>query len=177
MGFDVVDRLADQWGCALRRSLRFHARFGTVHAAGDELLLLKPQTFMNRSGESVGALLRYRKVEPSRLIVVLDDADLDVGQLRVKARGGSGGHRGLASIQTIVGSKEFVRVRIGIGRGRGRELVQHVLKPLPADRWEQELGPVVTRAAEAVVAVIEEGCDAAMNRFNASPPLGGQETA
>lgn len=166
VGFEVVDRLAVQAGVRWRRSLRFKAHVAEGVVGGQSVLLVKPQTFMNRSGEAVGAIMRYRRMSPGDLIVVLDDADLDVGRLRIRASGGSGGHKGLDSVRDNVGTADFARVRIGVGRRQAEgDLVEHVLTPFPPEE-RRMIDQVVDRAADAVVCLLGSGLEAAMNAFN-----------
>ena len=117
VGFDVVHELARRLGCTLSLNRRFAARVGRTVGAETELLLVQPQTYMNDSGAAVAPILRYRKLTPADLVVVLDDADLPLGRLRIRKQGSSGGHRGLQSIVDALGTGEFIRVRVGIGRG------------------------------------------------------------
>lgn len=167
VGFAVIDRLAREWSCELKRSFRFKARIGKTTFRDEQILLVQPQTYMNSSGLAVAPILRYNKGAAEDLVVILDDADLEFGRLRIRAKGSSGGHKGLASIVENVGSGEFARIRIGIGRsGDGKGLVEHVLTPF--SRAEQkEMEQTVNRAAETVLCILESGIDAAMNRFNA----------
>lgn len=166
MGFLVVDCLAERLGCRLKTSTRFEACVGTGTHAGEELILVQPQTFMNNSGRAVGAVLAYRKLSPADLLVVVDDADISLGSLRLRKKGGTGGHRGLASISNVLGTSDFERVRVGIGRGVQRDdLVDHVLGSFGRDDWAVAL-EAVGKAADAVLAVVEKGMDVAMNRFN-----------
>ncbi len=173
-GFAVVDALAEAGACPWRGRWRFRAHTGLWTADGAEpVLLVKPDTFMNRSGEAVGAVLRWEKVAPDALLVVVDDADLPLGRLRLRPGGRSGGHRGLESIITVLGTDAFARLRLGIGRGAAvdgapRDLVRHVLAPLSAaDR--EHYAAAVARAAEAVRCWLREGTAVAMNRFNGEP--------
>lgn len=166
VGFATVDVLAARAGCRVRRSLRYRARSGKAVVAGSPVLLVKPETFMNRSGHAVVAALRYFKAHPANLVLVLDDADLPVGRVRVKPQGGSGGHRGLASVIEQVGGDDFARVRIGVGRQHQEEnLVSHVLRPYGTDEWAT-MERVVKCAADAVERIVESGTEAAMNAFN-----------
>ena len=166
-GFAVIDKLAEQLDCSVRRSLRFPARIGRTVRHGEALWLVKPQTFMNLSGAAVGAILRYAKASPQDLVVVLDDADLSMGRLRIRCDGSSGGHRGLASVLDAVGTRAVARVRVGIGRSTagGAELADYVLKPRAAREW-QPMAVVVDQAAQAVLCIIDSGADEAMNRYN-----------
>ena len=167
IGFAVVDMLAERLDCRMRRSLRFPARLSRASWAGESLVLVEPLTFMNASGEAVGPLMRRHGVVPDGLVVVLDDADLPLGRLRIRSQGGAGGHRGLASIIEAVGTDAFPRVRIGIGRRGGAEgaLVGHVLTPFDSD-GRSVADAAVTRAAESVLWLVEHGVASAMNRFN-----------
>ena len=175
IGFMVVECLAERLGCRLKSSARFEARVGSANHAGEELILVQPQTFMNNSGKAVGLVLNYRKVSPEDLLVIVDDADIPLGNLRLRKKGGSGGHRGLASISVVLGTPDYGRIRVGIGRGvRRSDLVDHVLGAFERDEWTIARTAVET-AAEAVLGVVEQGMDAAMNRFNSRPPDGAGE--
>ncbi len=166
VGFSVVERLAEQCGSRFRRSLRFRAHTAKVTIGNDAVLLIKPQTFMNLSGEAVGGLLRYHKATPSDVIVLLDDVDLAVGRIRIRPQGGSGGHKGLASIIQHIGTGDFVRVRMGVGRGAGTaNVVSHVLSPI-ASAQRDRVDSMTERAADAVREILESGVNSAMNRFN-----------
>ena len=166
LGYDVVDALVARLGVSLRRSARLQAQLGRAPVGAEDVLLVKPSTFMNVSGSVVGGILRYYRISPADLVVVLDDADLGAGRLRIRARGGSGGHRGLKSIIDDVGSEDFARIRLGIGRdARGADLIHHVLDPFTKEE-RVLMARVVTTAAEAVLAIVGEGVDRAMNRFN-----------
>ena len=166
MGFLVVDCLAERLGCRLKASSRFEAKVGSATHAGEELILVLPQTYMNNSGRAVGAVLAYRKMGPADLFVVTDDADIPLGSLRLRKKGGTGGHRGLASISEVLGTGDYGRVRVGIGRGETRDdLVDHVLGSFGREEWAVARTAVET-AADAVLAAVEQGMDAAMNRFN-----------
>jgi PTH1 family peptidyl-tRNA hydrolase len=166
IGFATLDRLAADLGASWRRSFRFQARVGRAAWGDAPVLLVKPETFMNRSGRAVAGLGRYHRVEPGDVIVVSDDADLDLGRLRIRAQGGSGGHRGLQSILDEWGDDAFARVRVGIGRPEAtRDLVAHVLSPGTAEERER-LKAMAGWAAEAVKCIISDGAETAMNRFN-----------
>lgn len=165
-GFDVTELLGERLGCKLKRGWRFRARIGNVNFEGARLILVKPLTFMNVSGEAVAPVMRYYRVAVENLIVVVDDADLPLGVVRVKAQGSSGGHRGLDSVMAHLGSQGFIRVRLGIGRNaRGADLVDHVLSPLEG-KERQCFADGVTVATEAVLSCVREGVDKAMNAFN-----------
>lgn len=167
MGFLLVDCLAERLECKLKANSKFEAFVGSAMYAGEELILVKPQTFMNSSGKAVGAVLNYRKMSPADLLVVVDDADIPLGTLRLRKKGGSGGHRGLASINEVLGTTEYVRVRVGIGRGTTRDdLVDHVLGAFGREEWAV-VQKVIGETADAVQVILGKGMDFAMNRFNA----------
>ena len=167
VGFEAIDNLAARLDCRLRGSFRFQARTGKAVVRDEPVLLVQPQAYMNNSGPALAPLLRTKGAGAPDLIVALDDADLAVGRIRVRAKGSSGGHKGLASIIASVGTEDFVRVRIGIGRDSGgRDLVEHVLTPFSSEERRQ-MDDVIERAADAVLCVVESGVEAAMNKFNA----------
>lgn len=133
----------------------------------ERILLVQPKTYMNNSGLAVAPILRYNKADVAELLVILDDADLEFGRLRIRAAGSSGGHKGLASIIENVGSDEFARIRIGIGRSSERSgLVEQVLTPF-SKKEQAEMAQTVGKAAEAALCILESGVETAMNRFNA----------
>ncbi len=172
-GYLVVDELALRCGVSFRVLRKFDAEVaeGAV-SGGSAVLLVKPLTFMNASGAAVSSLLRYRGGLAPDLLVVADDADLDAGVLRLRPGGGSGGHRGLASVIEHLGTPEFARLRIGIGRSAAvTELVEQVLRPLDAEAWTAMCG-TVRRAADAATCWLEQGLETAMNRFNGRPTTG-----
>jgi len=163
VGFMVVDALAGASAGAVDAPLAW--RVSKV-VAGRPVVLVKPMTFMNRSGPAVAAILEEARGAPGDLIVVVDDAALDPGRIRVRPEGGHGGHNGLRSLMEALGTGGFPRVRVGVGVGE--DLAEHVLSPI-AERDMLVFRRSVERAAGAVVAVLEEGVEAAMNRFNVWP--------
>jgi len=167
VGFDVVDVIARRLNADWKGSFWFKARTARATCGGQAVMLVKPQTYMNLSGASVAPLLRYFGGTHADLTVVSDDADLPLGRLRIRASGGSGGHRGLASIIGALGTEEFPRVRVGVGRedGRQRDLAGQVLAKLDEARREV-LTKAAEAAADAVICLIEKGLNETMNRFN-----------
>lgn len=165
VGFDAVDLLARQADVRLKRSWRFAGEVAEV-TQPQRLWLLKPRTFMNRSGEAVAPMLRRKGLARAALIVLVDDTELPCGKIRVRPRGSAGGHNGLKSIIAALGGDDFVRIRIGVGGKPGdREMVAHVLSRFhPDDR--SLVDEAVERAVEAVGCVITEGVERAMNRYN-----------
>jgi PTH1 family peptidyl-tRNA hydrolase len=166
-GFMVLDCLVKQWRARWTSEKKFQARLARVERDGRKVLLCEPETFMNSSGEAVGALAQYYQLPPERILVVLDDADLALGQLRLRARGSSGGHHGLESIEQHLGTQNYPRLRLGIGREEHgpREITDYVLAPFRgAD--SALLEKVLTRAGEQIECWLDQGVLRAMNRFN-----------
>ncbi len=168
VGFEVVDLLAERHGARLRRSRRDRALVDDVRVGPGRLILAEPQTYMNESGQAVAPLVRRYDLDVGReLVVVHDELDLPVGRLRVKSGGGLAGHNGLRSIKAHLHDDAFARVRIGVGKPPNKdEGVGHVLNR-PPKAVRLVLSEVVARAADAVEAILADGVDAAMNRFNA----------
>ncbi|MDD5434570.1 MAG: aminoacyl-tRNA hydrolase [Nitrospira sp.] len=165
IGFCVIDRLASCFSVKLKEE-EGRCISGRGKISGEDVILLQPLTFMNRSGEVVGELLRYYKVLPKDLILIYDDIDLNTGQLRVKVKGGSGGHRGCASTISAIGTEDFIRVRIGIGRPQyGHEVADYVLSDFKRDE-KPLIEEAIENAAEAVRMLVGNDTTGAMNRFN-----------
>ncbi|MBI1817111.1 MAG: aminoacyl-tRNA hydrolase [Deltaproteobacteria bacterium] len=165
VGFMVIERLAQRWHISLGDDVG-GARTGVGRISEQPVTLVEPQRYMNLSGEVVAPL----RADGAALIVVHDDVDVPCGQLRVKRGGGDGGHRGVASIALCCGA-EFDRVRVGVGRpSDGHDTSAHVLAPFGADEQEV-IGTAIERAADAVEALLSEGLDAVMNRFNQRVPV------
>ena len=168
-GFLVVSRLAECWGGEWKHSRRFRSEVARINRGANVVWLCQPGTFMNLSGEAVGPLVRYYRVSLRRLMVVVDDADLPLGLIRMRPQGSSGGHHGLESLQQQLGSRDFGRQRVGIGRGgeAGRQLAGYVLAGFEPEEREV-LDRVVSRAVEQLQCWLADGVEIAMNRFNGS---------
>lgn len=165
VGFWVIDRIARQRGLGPFRS-GHQALYAEWRLGHERAVLLKPQTFMNRSGEAVAAALRWYKADTDRLVVIYDDMDLEPGRLRLREQGSSGGHRGVQSVIDVLGTPAFRRIRIGIGRpAPGWDAADWVLAPFDPDD-EAKVLQAVARAAEAVEVAVRLGFAAAMNRYN-----------
>ena len=167
VGFEVVEELARRWPVRFRRSWGVPAETAKgADELGGELLLVKPLTYMNRSGEAVAPLLRKKGLSADNLIVVLDDAELPLGKLRIRKKGSAGGHNGLKSLIAVLGTEEFARVRVGVGRQEeGGDLADHVLGVFSRTE-RKEMEQMVGRAADALLMLVRDGADAAMNTFN-----------
>ena len=178
VGFMVLDRVAAQCGLTFsrldRRKFGFSGKVKTQAAFGENdraepFVLVKPQTYVNLSGQVAGPLLRAAELGPESLFVVVDDLNLPLGRMRIRPAGTPGGHNGLASIQDALGTAEYPRLRLGIGHVDGHQMVDHVLGAF--DSAEREvLGPVMDRAVEAVLAWLGgASVPDLMGRFNGSP--------
>lgn len=164
VGFMVCDELARRHGGSWRG--KFSGDLAEVRLDGRRVALLKPQTYMNESGRSVGAAARFFKVTPERLLVVHDEVDLDPGRLQARLGGGLAGHNGLRSVAAALRTQEFLRLRVGVGRperGDPRPLADFVLSDFPA---EVDVEGLVGRAADAAETVARDGLDEAQQRFN-----------
>jgi peptidyl-tRNA hydrolase, PTH1 family len=175
VGFDVLDELARRarvvFESAPAEALIARIRSGAadVDAMGEPVLLVKPLTFMNLSGQAVGELVRYFRIDPADVLVIVDEAQLPLGKLRARARGSAGGHNGLKSVIAHIG-ESFGRLRLGVGRGSGeRNLADHVLAKFDkAERAEVER--MIARAADAAETFVTDGIAAVMNQFNGGDP-------
>ncbi len=166
IGFAVIDELAARFALSLRRSFRFRARLASGDLDGTEATLVKPTDYMNLSGPVVAALIRRKGFLAGDLVVIADDANLPTGQLRIRSKGSSGGHKGLQSIIASLGHDNFTRLRLGVGQARGdADLTEHVLTPFPA-AVREKVENMIGKAAEAVVFLLKNGVEAAMNMFN-----------
>jgi peptidyl-tRNA hydrolase, PTH1 family len=166
-GFLVLERLAHQWRSGWQMNRGFESRVTLVTDGDRRVLLAQPQTYMNLSGQAVARLVDYYRVGLERLLVILDDADLPVGALRMRSRGSSGGHHGLESIEARLGTREYARMRVGIGgRDEGpREITGHVLGRFGAAEAAR-MERVFERAAEQAMCWLREGVSVAMSRYN-----------
>jgi peptidyl-tRNA hydrolase, PTH1 family len=165
-GFLLVEKLAGQWKCDWANEKKFRARIAKTGRGGKKVLLAEPQTFMNSSGETVGALKDFYQSPLKQILIAVDDADLPFGEIRLRANGSSGGHHGLESIEQHLGSREFARLRIGIGRKDGaREITNHVLGNF--EKAENGLlEKILERASNQVETWLEAGIEKAMSQFN-----------
>ncbi|MDO5470771.1 MAG: aminoacyl-tRNA hydrolase [Akkermansia sp.] len=161
VGFMVLDLLARHFGSEWKLDKARKAEL----AAGPGVLLVKPQTYMNASGESVGPLMRYYKWEPEQVIVVYDDISFPVGAMRLRAGGSAGGHNGMKSLIAHLGTEKFPRLRVGISAPGSKQMVSHVLGKFAPDE-KPLLQDALARAAAATLMTLSHGFDAAANQFN-----------
>ncbi len=166
VGFEVIEHLAHKHRIAVNK--RAHqAVVGDGLLGENRVILARPMTYMNLSGNAVAAITRYYKIEPSSIIVVLDDLNLPVGKLRLRMGGSAGGQNGLANIILRLGTQDIPRIRIGIGGVSGSKMVSHVLSRFPADE-RTLIDESIDRASSAIETAVAQGFEMAMNRFNVS---------
>jgi len=167
IGFQLVERLAERWKTAWTTEKKFQSLVARVERNGRTVLLARPQTFMNASGETVGAMVGYYRLPLARMLVAVDDADLPFGEIRLRMRGSSGGHHGLESIEQHVASREFARQRLGIGRTADgkREITGYVLAPFTAAEMVT-VEQILTAASAQVETWLDAGIEKAMSQFN-----------
>lgn len=171
IGFEIIDALAKSFpGVSLIENKRFQGEVGEFRSSGDRTVLIKPTTFMNNSGQAVRAVLDWYKLEATSVLVVYDDMDLPTGKLRMRLSGGAGGHNGMKSIISHLGTREFPRLRVGIGgtekgEERDRAVVSHVLgRFTPEDR--KIVDAVIPMAVDAIDLSLRKGVERSMNLYN-----------
>jgi peptidyl-tRNA hydrolase, PTH1 family len=171
VGFHCINQIAKSNSIDMKQR-QCQSRVGTGSIAGTKVLLAKPGTFVNRSGEAVKQLMRKYGIEAKDIVVIYDDLDLPLGKMRIRKEGSSGGHKGMKSIIAALGGQDFLRIKIGIGRpskeneSRNEEMVvNHVLSDFTPEEIKL-IKPAIDRAAEAVECIIAGGIDEAMNKFN-----------
>ena len=164
VGFETVDAIAAEIGASWEEKRQFKCLWAKGAFAGQSVILVKPQTFMNLSGESVAPLVRYSNATSADLLVVQDDIDLPVGRMRVRKNGSCGGHNGIRNIIERLGTQDFARLKLGVGKDRGN-VIGHVLGKFdPTTRKTMDL--VVAEAVKASAAILRDGPDRAMNAYN-----------
>jgi peptidyl-tRNA hydrolase, PTH1 family len=165
IGFKAIDELSKDLNISFSKD-QYKARIGLGEWSGDKIILAKPQTFMNLSGESVGELARWHKIPASNIIIIYDDMDIPVGDIRVRSSGADGGHNGMRSIISHLNTKDFPRIRIGIGRpSAGDDPSEYVLSKFTKDEARMCEGSLMS-ARDAAKMIVTDGIDAAMNEFN-----------
>ena len=172
-GFEALDRIALHSGASLNMH-KFEAEYGTAVIGGQKVLLVKPQTYMNNSGIAVGGLASFYRIEPENIIIICDDINLPVGQLRIRPKGSAGGHNGLKSVISHLGSEDFPRIRIGIGeKPEGWDLADYVLAKMPQEE-QAVMDEAYTQALEAAALIAAGETVKAMNLYNVKKKPGGE---
>lgn len=167
IGFMLLERLGNAWGAQWKLEKKFQSRLARVERDERKVILCQPQSFMNSSGEAVAALTQFYQLPAERVLVAVDDADLALGQLRLRPSGSSGGHHGLESIEQQLATRDYPRLRLGIGRRAedGRQITDYVLGRFLADE-RKIVEETLARAVEQAQCWLEAGIQEAMNRFN-----------
>lgn len=164
MGFNVINKLADKHDIPLNKK-KFNGIYGSGIINEQKVILLKPQTYMNLSGDSIIEFKNYYKIEDSNIIVIYDDFDTDVGKIRVRKEGSGGSHNGMKSVIYSLQTQKFPRIRIGIGRSDEINKIEYVIGAIP-DEEKEILDNSASCGAEAVEEILRSGIDIAMNKFN-----------
>ena len=165
MGFNTINKLAKQYNIEINKK-KFKGLYGTGVIEGKKVVLLKPQTFMNLSGESIREIIDFYKIDIEDVIVVYDDIDIEPGIIKIRKKGGAGTHNGMKSVLQHLGNQEFSRIRVGIGSPENKgDLVNYVIGSIPNEEIEK-LDKGTTLAKDALVELIKNGVDIAMNKFN-----------
>ena len=164
VGFHVVQEIAKKYKAPAFKKKK-KALYSSFTKEEKEIYLLMPQTYMNLSGEAVKKWVKYLKIPKERLLVIVDDAEIPFGKVRLKPKGSSGGHNGLEDIETLLGSQDYPRLRVGIGKPKQGDLADFVLEPF-SEKEEQELPKITEKVVEATLQWIEEGTLTAMNTVN-----------
>lgn len=163
IGFDAVDEISCKYNIDINR-IKFKGMYGEGNIQGEKVILLKPLTYMNLSGESVREIVNFYKIDSKNIIVIYDDVDLEIGRLRIRVKGSSGGHNGIKSIIYQLGTEEFVRLKLGVGKAE-KDMVSHVLGKFSKEDREI-VEKVINSTAEITNTIISESPEAAMNKFN-----------
>jgi PTH1 family peptidyl-tRNA hydrolase len=168
IGFEVADAVAREMAASFNKSASFKGELADGRFANGKLMVVKPMTFMNLSGDSVAPVVKYHNATAADLVVVSDDIDLPVGRIRIRKGGSAGGHNGLKSVIERLGTQDFIRLRIGVGRDRNdrSKVIGHVLGKFDRDTRALMDSKIVSAAVKAVEQIFTEGPDAAMNVWN-----------
>lgn len=165
MGFNVVNQLARQYDIEINKN-KFQGLYGNGMIEKEKVILLKPQTFMNLSGKSIREIIQFYKIEMEQLIVIYDDIDIEAGEIKIRKAGGAGTHNGMKSVVQELNSQNFKRIRVGIGKPERKEdLMEYVIGAIPKEEKEK-LDKGIQLAKEAIIEMIKNGIDTAMNKFN-----------
>lgn len=165
MGFNVIDKITKDCDIKISQS-KFKGKYAVENIKGEKVILLKPQTYMNLSGESIIEFKNFYKIPNENIIVIYDDIDLEPGTIRIRKKGGPGTHNGMKSVVNCLQTESFIRVRVGIGKPVYKDdMINYVIGQISSNEKEI-LVQGVKKAAEAVLSILEDGIDIAMNKFN-----------
>ena len=165
MGFNVINEISNKCNIKVSKS-KFNALYGMGEIQGKKVILVKPQTYMNLSGESIIKFKKFYKISNKEIIVIYDDIDLAIGDIRLKPKGGAGTHNGMKSVIQNLNTEDFIRVRVGIGAPEHKEdMINYVIGAIPK-REKEVLNESTKKASESVIEILQNGIDVAMNKFN-----------
>lgn len=165
MGFNVINKISEKYNIKVNKS-KFKGLYGTGIIESEKVILLKPQTYMNLSGESIIEIMNFYKINNNELIVIYDDIDIEPGKIRIRKSGSSGTHNGMKSVISNINTEEFCRVRVGIGKPKeNMDMISYVIGHIPKEE-QGELEKGIEVAKEAVIEIIKNNIDSAMNKFN-----------
>lgn len=165
MGFNTINKIAQKYDIEIKKS-KFQGLYESGIIEGQKVILIKPQTYMNLSGDCVQEFADFYKVEKENIIIIYDDMDIEPGEIKIRKKGSAGGHNGMKSIIQMLGTEEFPRVRIGIGRpSHDDDKINYVIGAIPVEEI-QKLEEGVDKAKESVIEILKNGIDTAMNKFN-----------
>lgn len=165
MGFDTINKISEECGIKVNKS-KFNSLYGTGTIEGEKVILLKPQTYMNLSGTAIRDFMNFYKVLPENLIVIYDDLDIEPGIIKIRKKGGAGTHNGMKSVVHEIQTENFPRIRIGIGNPEYKnDLLNFILTRIPDDKYKI-LQQAQGNASKAIVEIIKNGIDSAMNKYN-----------
>ena len=165
MGFDTINKLAKQYEIEISRN-KFKGLYGTGTIEDEKVILLKPQTFMNLSGESIKEIIQFYKLDIDNLIIIYDDIDIKPGTIKIRKAGGPGTHNGVKSVVHELNTQNFKRVRVGIGMPKeGQDLIEYVIGAI-SEEDKEKLEKATDLAKDAIIEIIKNGIDTAMNKFN-----------
>lgn len=165
MGFNVINKLAKQYEIDISRK-KFNSEYGTGNIENEKVILIKPQTYMNNSGEAVAEFFNFYKEEIDKLIIIYDDIDIDIEKIRIRKEGSPGSHNGMKSVVHFLNREDFPRIRVGIGKPEYEDdMINYVIGAIPEEEKEKlEIG--MEKAKEAVIEIMKNGIDSAMNKYN-----------
>ena len=164
MGFNVINKLAEEYKIDVNKN-KFDALLGTGSIEGKKVILLKPQTYMNLSGKSIIQVVNFYKIPLQNVFVIYDDIDIEPGLIRIRKKGSSGSHNGMKSVVAELNSEDFARIRVGIGKPENNDMINYVIGKIPKE-GQEPLEEGVLKAKQAVVEILKNGLDRAMNKFN-----------